>query len=153
VQKRKVTLGFTEEPWVEVTSGLQPGEKVVTVGQDSLDEGFAVQVAAMEGESREEQMARAQQAAQQAVRKTAAVRPPAGGPAGAEGPGGMGAPGSGQGGAPGAGMMRGPMAEIMQNPDARAEVEAKRKSDPDLFRDPEKRRAFFQQLMEKYGKK
>jgi len=58
-----------------------------------------------------------------------------------------------QGGAPGAGMMRGPMAEIMQNPDARAEVEAKRKSDPDLFRDPEKRRAFFQQLMEKYGKK
>jgi len=50
-------------------------------------------------------------------------------------------------------MMRGPMAEIMQNPDARAEVEAKRKSDPDLFRDPEKRRAFFQQLMEKYGKK
>jgi len=153
VQKRKVTLGFTEEPWVEVTSGLQPGEKVVTVGQDSLDEGFAVQVAAMEGESREEQMARAQQAAQQAVRKTAAARPPAGGPAGAESPGGMGAPGSGQGGAPGAGMMRGPMAEIMQNPDARAEVEAKRKSDPDLFRDPEKRRAFFQQLMEKYGKK
>jgi len=153
VQKRKVTLGFTEEPWVEVTSGLQPGEKVVTVGQDSLDEGFAVQVAAMEGESREEQMARAQQAAQQAVRKTAAARPPAGGPAGAESPGGMGHPGSGQGGAPGAGMMRGPMAEIMQNPDARAEVEAKRKSDPDLFRDPEKRRAFFQQLMEKYGKK
>ena len=49
--------------------------------------------------------------------------------------------------------MRGPMGALMQNPKARAEVEAKRQSDPELFRDPEKRRAFFQQLNEKYGKK
>ena len=134
VAKRKVTLGYTEEPWVEVTSGLQPGEKVVTVGQDSLDEGFAIQVASMEGESKEEQRDRAKTAAEQAVRKAAAA-----GPA--------------QAGTEGGGQTRGPMGALMQNPKARAEVEAKRQSDPELFRDPEKRRAFFQQLNEKYGKK
>ncbi len=151
VQKRKVTLGFTEEPWVEVTSGLQPGEKVVTVGQDSLDEGSAVQVAPWKARAaRNRWPARPAWAPNRRrssmARKTAAAGPAAGGPAGAIG---AGAPG----GAPGGGMMRGPMAEIMQNPDARAVIEAKRKSDPALFQDPEKRRAFFQQLMEKYGKK
>jgi len=135
VSKRKVTLGYTEEPWVEVTDGLQPGEKVVTVGQDSLDEGFAIQVASMEGESREEQLSRAQAATEQATRKAAATGPGSGGP--------------GSGGD----ARRGAMMELMQNPKVRAEVEAKRQSDPELFRDDAKRRAFFQQLLEKYGKK
>jgi membrane fusion protein (multidrug efflux system) len=118
VQKRKVTLGYTEEPWVEVVSGLNAGDKVVTVGQDSLDEGFSVQVAAMEGAGPEESR----------TGPPPPVAPP-GDPAGAE------------------------MMKLMQNPAVRAEVDKKRQTDPETFRDPEKRRIYFKSLAEKYGNK
>lgn len=118
VEKRKVTLGYTENDWVEIQSGLNAGETVVTVGQDSLDNGFGVKIAEYEGETREQRMARDQQEQ----------------PAPASNP-------------------RMQMMQLMQNPAVQQEIEAARKSDPGMFRDPEKRREFFRKLQEKYGKK
>jgi len=44
VTMRPITEGITEGNNVEVTSGLAPGERVVTDGQDKLQEGSKVQV-------------------------------------------------------------------------------------------------------------
>ena len=40
-----VTLGLSEGDWVEITSGLSPGDLVITVGQESLRDGAAVRLA------------------------------------------------------------------------------------------------------------
>ena len=39
-----VKIGYFDGPWVEVRSGLQPGDRVVTAGKVALREGTAVQV-------------------------------------------------------------------------------------------------------------
>jgi len=41
---RKVTLGAAEGEWVAITEGVQPGERVVLEGVDSLREGVTVEV-------------------------------------------------------------------------------------------------------------
>ncbi|HUP22676.1 MAG TPA: efflux RND transporter periplasmic adaptor subunit [Thermoanaerobaculia bacterium] len=38
-RRREVSLGYDEADLVEVISGLQPGERVIVVGQDSVSEG------------------------------------------------------------------------------------------------------------------
>jgi len=43
-QRREVSLGFEERDRVEVTSGLEAGERVVVVGQDGLSDGTPIQV-------------------------------------------------------------------------------------------------------------
>ncbi|MBA7564610.1 Multidrug resistance protein MdtA [subsurface metagenome] len=40
-----VNLGLSEGDWVEITSGLSPGDLVITVGQESLRDGDAVRLA------------------------------------------------------------------------------------------------------------
>jgi RND family efflux transporter MFP subunit len=40
--RRPVTIGVEDEDWVEVKSGLQPGEDVVVAGIESLSEGVKV---------------------------------------------------------------------------------------------------------------
>ncbi len=42
--RREVELGFREGDWVEILSGVAAGERIVTVGQDALAEGTAIQV-------------------------------------------------------------------------------------------------------------
>ncbi|REJ77078.1 MAG: efflux RND transporter periplasmic adaptor subunit [Acidobacteria bacterium] len=44
VTRRNVRLGFTEDTLVEVLSGLEPGDRVVVVGQDALTNGVQVEV-------------------------------------------------------------------------------------------------------------
>jgi len=44
VHQREVTLGASNETRVEVRSGLQPGEQVVMVGQQSLQDGDKVKI-------------------------------------------------------------------------------------------------------------
>jgi multidrug efflux pump subunit AcrA (membrane-fusion protein) len=43
-QRREVTLGLESEETVEITSGLEPGEPVVTAGQNFLNDGDPVRV-------------------------------------------------------------------------------------------------------------
>ncbi len=43
-ERREVALGFTEGDAVEVLEGVEPGELVVTVGQDGLSDGTPIQV-------------------------------------------------------------------------------------------------------------
>ncbi len=50
-QRREVTLGFTESDIVEITSGVDEGEQVVVIGQDSLSDGTAVSVLSIAGEA------------------------------------------------------------------------------------------------------
>ncbi len=45
-RRREVELGFAEADSVEVTSGLEEGERVIVVGQDSVSDGTAVYVLA-----------------------------------------------------------------------------------------------------------
>jgi len=127
VEKRRIETGYTEEDWVEITNGVNEKELVVTVGQDSLDEGFPVKVAEYEGPPPTDRPLQVE-----------ATPPPGERP---------------QRGGPGGGDMRAQFQALMQNPDAQKEMQEARANNPDMFRDPEKRREFFQKLQEKYGKK
>ncbi len=44
VSQREITLGLREEDYVEVLSGLEPGEVIVTVGVEGLEDGERVEV-------------------------------------------------------------------------------------------------------------
>ncbi len=44
VSQREIVLGLTEEDYVEVTSGLKPGDVIVTVGVEGLEDGQRVDV-------------------------------------------------------------------------------------------------------------
>jgi len=121
VQKRRVSLGYTENEWVEVTDGLRSGEVVVTVGQDSLDDGFTIKIAEYEG------------------------KPPPGRPTPAARPAPQ--PETRHTGG------RAQMKELMQNPEARKEIIEMRQKNPEVMKDPEKRKAYINKLIAKYGKK
>jgi RND family efflux transporter MFP subunit len=45
VQRRSVELGFDGGAWVEVTSGIKPGDDVVSAGAEGLADGMTVRVA------------------------------------------------------------------------------------------------------------
>ncbi|MBN2430895.1 MAG: efflux RND transporter periplasmic adaptor subunit [Acidobacteria bacterium] len=126
VEKRRIETGYTEEDWVEIKNGVNEKELVVTVGQDSLDEGFPIKIAEYEGP------------------------PPANGSLQAETPPPPQPSGPQRGGR---GDMRAQMQALMENPEARKAMMEAREKNPEVFQDPEKRRAFFQELQEKYGKK
>lgn len=49
VQRRQITTGVDGGAWLEVTSGLRDGERVVTEGIDSLANGMKIRVAASAG--------------------------------------------------------------------------------------------------------
>jgi len=51
-RKRRLTLGPDEKERVAVSSGLAPGDRVVCVGHEMLDEGLAVQIDAGDGAAR-----------------------------------------------------------------------------------------------------
>jgi RND family efflux transporter MFP subunit len=45
VQRRAVELGYDGGTWVEITSGVKPGDDIVTAGAEGLAEGMTVRVA------------------------------------------------------------------------------------------------------------
>lgn len=49
-QRRDVEIGFEEGDIVEILSGVEPGEKVVVVGQDGLSDGTPIQVLGAPGQ-------------------------------------------------------------------------------------------------------
>jgi hypothetical protein len=148
VEKRKITTGYIENEWVEITTGLQSGETIVTVGQDSLDEGFPVKIAEYDGVA-----PTSPRPAPPATESASKVDSPPAEPGAKTQAANR---GDGQGVGRRGGMGRGmspEMRELMQNPEVQREFREMRQKDPELMRDPEKRAEFFKKLQEKYGKK
>jgi RND family efflux transporter MFP subunit len=150
VSRREVTTGFAEEDVVEIVRGVEAGETIVTVGVETLNDGYPVVVQGGGGES-------APVAASAPVSRETVVAPPTSPPPAEaatrprleDSPGGQwGPPGGAQ-----SGQGRGPMFErMMQNPEIRKRWEARLKEDPSLATDPEKRRAFFREIMAEFGR-
>ncbi|MEE8585444.1 MAG: hypothetical protein V3T83_11385, partial [Acidobacteriota bacterium] len=143
---------------VEVVRGLEPGETVVVVGQESLNDGYPVKILAWEGTP-----------IPPAPSAALAISPAAGmlggpgddrqasPPAAAEGRrrfgGGQGQrPGQGQGqGRSGRGGDREAFLQRMldSNPELKKEYDKRLAEDPELATDPDKRRVFLRELMSK----
>jgi membrane fusion protein (multidrug efflux system) len=132
VIRKEVQLGFAEENWVEVVEGLEEGEAVVTVGHETLNDGYPVLVQNWtESEQEPAQPAPGQPDEQRQL----AGRPDSGSPEGAgRRPAGAGAGNRGQ-----------VFERMMQNPEVKERYEARLAQDPGLATDPEKRRAFFRE--------
>jgi membrane fusion protein (multidrug efflux system) len=159
VSRREVTTGFAEEDVVEIVRGVEAGETIVTVGVETLNDGYPVVVQGGGGDSATVATAapaKPDDASAAVSRETVVVPPTSPPPAEAaarprveDSPSGQwGPPGGGQGG-----QGRGPMFErMMQNPEIRKRWEARLKEDPSLATDPEKRRAFFREIMAEFGR-
>jgi len=140
-EERIVKTGFSDRERVEIVSGVEAGELVVTVGQDELRDGMRVRIVSGEGFE---------------VPERAEVKPPAeelpGGKAEAKPPAAR--PPEGEGGPrpPVMGPPKGKLAALLSNPKVRAEYEKRLKEDPEFMKDPEKRRKFIKEMIEKFGK-
>ena len=143
VTRQEIEIGFSEERNVEILTGLQEGDDIVTVGHETLNDGYLVVVRSWEGDAPEslpepaERTVRPQQPASQNA-------------AGPEGPqrgrrGPQAGGGSPQGGGRGAFFER-----LMENPEIKKKYEARLAEDPELATDPEKRRAFFREIMSQF---
>ncbi len=154
VEKRDVTLGFSEEDWVEVAQGLQAGEAVVTVGLEGLSDGYSVNVLEWEGEK-----------PTAATADTNVSNPPppqpatapsadrngfrAGGdaqnrPAGPDRQGG-------RQGAPSPEQIKAFLSRMLSNPDVKAAYDERVKKDPGLATDPDKQREFLREMRSQFG--
>jgi len=143
VQRREVEIGFSEDTWVEVIAGLEEGEAIVSVGHETLNEGYPILVQNWENDGPE-------------VAQAARPEPPEEQPAqvargGRDGvAGGRAGSGAGQPSArgPGGGGGRGEFFErLLEDPEVRKQYDAKLKEDPELATDPQKRRAFARKVM------
>jgi hypothetical protein len=143
VTRREVETGFTEEDWVEALSGLKEGESLVTVGHETLSEGYPVVVQAWETESGEVQRVATQPVSEtpsdekDQERQLADSTPPGPSESGTPGVFGRGSGGDRQQF----------FERMLQNPEIKKKWEAKLKEDPSVASDPEKRRAFFREIM------
>lgn len=149
VEKRTVELGFSEESFVEIVSGLRPGEAVVTVGQEGLSDGYNVTVLAWENQDGETPAVPAENLVE-GGRPNSGESPTPSVVGEQSGPGqGPAAPvrraRRGAGGGP-------DLERLLQNPQIKAAYEAELEKDPDFMQNPEKRRAFFQKLRELRGR-
>ncbi len=155
VSRREVTTGFAEEDLVEIVRGVEAGETIVTVGVETLNDGYPVVVQGGAVESATvADAAPAAAAPEPAAARQNVGAPPASEaitpPARAEGPGSQwGGPPAGVQGGQGRGQM---FERMMQNPEIRKRWEARLKEDPSLATDPEKRRAFFREIMSEFGR-
>jgi len=146
--RKEVQTGFTEEEWVEVVDGLQTGEALVTVGHETLSDGYPVVVQAWEGEAPSETRQAALRPAAESLSEkgqTASVRT-AGQDPDQPGRGFAGNRGSG-GGPSGKGNREQFFERMLQNPEIKKKWEAKLKEDPSIATDPDKKRAFMREIM------
>lgn len=140
VSRREVSIGFSEDNRVEILSGVQAGETIVTVGVETLSDGYPVVAQSFEKDSGEIEVntAPAPAVETEAVQTASTERP--GPPAQAQ----M----QGQWSGPQGDQQRGAMFErMMQNPEIRKKWEDKVKEDPSIAEDPQKRREFFREVM------
>ena len=132
----KVSLetGFVSGEFVEILSGLQAGDQVVTLGQEGLREGLPIKSA---------EEVRNAIAAADSSRKALADENPG------EGKNGGRQRGRGGDGPPDPERLKRMEARLMQNPEAKKEYEKRLKEDPTLKDDPEKKMAFFREMFRK----
>ena len=149
VAKREVVTGFSEEDLVEILEGVLDGDAVVTVGVETLNDGYPVMVQSWTDGSG---------AAVAAAAPAAAPQPTPRGASAPEVPASRDSPATPpdreqvrrwDGGAPPGGPdQRAQMFErMMQDPEIRKRWEARLREDPTVESDPEKRRAFIRELM------
>jgi RND family efflux transporter MFP subunit len=143
VQRREIETGFAEDAWIEILSGLNEGDSIVSVGHETLNEGYPIMVQTWENAGPEGEQPAAPQAP-----KAEPVQHAQGGPgSGGAGQVGLRAGPVGTGG-PGGGGGRGEFFQrLLENPEVRKRYEAKLKEDPELATDPQKRRAFAREVM------
>lgn len=170
VSRREIAIGFAEEDLIEVIQGIQAGETIVTVGVETLNDGYPVVVqgaapaapntsAEAASEASPAAPVRDSVPADESGRPARAPQTPQTPPAPAAqaaAPAESGRGGGGWGGPPGGGgpgQGRGQLFEqMMQNPEVRKRWEARLKEDPSIATDPEKRRAFFREIMTEFGR-
>ena len=150
-----IKTGFSDSDRVEVVSGLNEGDMIITVGQDGLRDGAGVRLVG-------EVAARSEGAASE-VSARGSERPSApaadgrqaGGGERPQARGGQQSGGSGRGGGFDLSQMpperRKAMEErLLGNPQVKQEYEKKLKEDPELATDPEKRAKFFGEMIARF---
>ncbi len=129
-ERRKISIGFSDNDRLEVTDGLGDGDVVITVGQDGLRPGTAVRIVG------------------DAPPQMASVAPPEA--AGRVDEGGWEDRGGGRGQRVGGGDIKRFQARIFERfPKAKKIFDERVKKDPEIGTDPEKWRAFVRELSEK----
>lgn len=133
-QKAKLELGFTSGENVEVLSGLNEGELVVTVGQEGLRTGLPIRIPGQE------------QAVTRSSQDTTAEAAPA-----AKRFGQMRESGRRRSadGAPDLERLKRMEERLLQVPAVREAYEKRLKEDPGMKDDPEKKMAFFREMFQK----
>ncbi len=158
VQKRDVTLGFTEEDWVEAVDGLQDGEAVVTVGLEGLSDGYSVNVLEWEGEGSAPTVAAPEAIVSNPPRPRPETAPPASGRPEPSPGGDAERRGGGQNwrdrqGAPSPEQIKAFLTRMLSNPEVKSIYDERLKQDPDLATDPEKQRAFLREMRGQFGQR
>ena len=138
-----VEQGLSEGDYVEILSGLNEGDRIITVGQESLQDGSAVRIV---GE------------AVASAPGTGGGQNPGDSEGGSRAPAARDAPEPGSGGPGGFDLNQMPpdrlkMIEerLMSSPDVKKEYESRLEKDPELAKDQEKKIAFLQEMMQQYG--
>jgi hypothetical protein len=146
VSRREIQTGFTEDNWVEIVAGLDSGEKLVTVGHETLSDGYPVLVQAWEGGSAPADFQKASaesksgETSNENTEQQAVSQQAGGQPAGSQW-------GSGSERGSGRGNPEQFFERLLQNPDVKKRWDAKVKEDPEAANDPEKKRAFIREIM------
>ena len=156
VEKREVTLGFSEEDRVEIVEGIRAGEAVVTVGYEGLADGYAVNVLSWDGSPPSEQTSASSPPGPPASLPASAPDTPQGSNVpNRERRRGQQARGGGPGGRGGQGslspeMVDRMMGRLLNDPEIKKEYESRLVDDPELATDFDKKRAFAQQMMQRF---
>ncbi len=145
VTRQEVSIGFTDDEQVEIVAGLQGNEAIVTVGQETLSDGYPVTVQNWSDGSDGSRVQLAESAKSPGADgdKAAVV---AGGLPGGQQPPAMedGEPPARGSGAPNGDRI---MQMIESNPKLKEAWDQKVKEDPEVATDPEKKRAAIRELM------
>ena len=141
VAKKEVTLGFTEEDLVEIVTGLEAGEEVVTVGLEGLNEGYPVNVMARELIGRPSEIVAAPAPATSA-RPTGQTRADGGRRRGGEGGGRRGFD---------AERIKAFLPRLLENPEIKKIYDVELAADPNFLDDAAKFQKFFQQIQPLMG--
>ena len=127
VVRKEVAIGFSDETNLEVVRGLDEGAVIVTVGHETLNDGYLVAVKGWEGDVPEGFQVPVQPVAPSLQTQRADSR--------------QGGPGPGRGGF---------FDRMMENPDIKKKYEARLAEDPSLATDMQKRRAFVREVMPQF---
>ncbi len=135
-RQRDVKLGFSDGDRVEVLSGLTPGEWVVVVGQEGLQNGAQVRMVTESGVSASVQKGSAKEGkpsstSEKRISRAAERKFPAPGPE----------------------ILKRIEKRFLKVPEVRQEFARRLKKDPDLKANPQKEMEFFREMREKYPDK